>query len=177
MVFDLQGEIIGVGVLRESLLNTKSVDLQSEKYWVEKSAEFTTRPPAQILGDIKRNQNKLTSTLDRLLSISETQAVASAELPPRVQVIAPSQELMQGIQHSVWEIVLQQVEPAGNYNTPTAFQADDIHAKLTDNASVMDVQRTLELFERMGLIVSVTYEGVPYYRLPTERDILTEAGK
>ncbi|MBV6452017.1 MAG: hypothetical protein MHPDNHAH_02766 [Anaerolineales bacterium] len=177
VVFDMQGEIIGVRVLQKSLLDTKSVELQGEKYWVEKSAEFTTRPPAQILGDIKRNQNKLTSSLDRLLSVSEIQQVASAELPPRLQIIAPSQELMQGVQQSIWEIVLTQVEQLENYATPTAFQADDIYSKLSDSGSVIDVQRTLELFERMGLIVSVTYEGVPYYRLLTERDILTEAGK
>jgi hypothetical protein len=177
IVFDVQGEIIGVRILRKSLLDTKNVDLQSEKYWVEKSTEFTTRPPAQILGDIKRNQNKLTSTLDRLLSISEIRQVASAELPPRLQVVAPLQELLQGVQQSIWEIVLTQVEQSANHATPTAFQADDIHSKLSVNASVMDVQRTLELFERMGLIVSVTYEGVPYYRLPNERDFVTEAGK
>jgi hypothetical protein len=168
---------LGYYISRQEILKSKNVELQPEKYWAEKQKVVVTRLTAQILGDIKRNQNKLTSTLDRLLSISETQAVASAELPPRVQVITPSQDLMQGIQQFVWEIVLQQLEPAGDHETPIAFQADDIHSKLGDNASVMDVQRTLELFERMGLIVAVTYESVPYYRLPNERDFVTEAGK
>lgn len=171
---------IGTLITQEKIIEN-NFDLQWSNYKSEYSvtdrSRITLRSAAQILGDIKRNQNKLTSTLDRLLSISETQAAASAELPPRLQAIIPMQELLQGIQQSIWEIVLQQVEPVGNYSTPTAFQADDIHSKLTDNASVMDIQRTLEMFERMGLIVSVTYEGVPYYRLPNERDFVTEVGK
>jgi len=177
IVLDENGEIVGVQVAQKAVLDTKGGELQSERYWVEKRSTAVPRSAAQILGDIKRNQNKLTSTLDRLLSISETQAVANGEFPPHVKVIVPSQDLVQGIQQSVMEIVLKQVEQSGDYETPTPFQADDIHSKLGDNASVMDVQRTLELFERMGLIVSVTYEGVPYYRLPIERDIVTESGK
>jgi len=172
VMFTVHSQILGVYVSRQEILNTKNAELQPEKYWVEKRQDIVTRSAAQILGDIKKNQNQLTSTLDRLLSISEIQPVAGTALPPQLSLIAPSQELLQGIQQGIWEIVQKQTEQAANYLTPKPFQADDIHSELNENISVMDVQRALELFERMGLIVSVSYEGAPYYRLPEERDVI-----
>lgn len=177
VVFDTQGKVVGIKVTNESLLDSKGIEFQSEKYWTKERQSIIMRSAAQILGDIKKNQNQLTITLDRLLSISEVQPIAGTELPPLLHLIKPPIGMLQGVQQSIWKIVQNQAEQVQNYQTPSPFQADDIHEKLNESISVMDVQRTLELFERMGLIVTVSYEGAPYYRLPEERDLVKEVGK
>ncbi len=173
-VFDTQGDLIGLSVTHEAILATKGLELQWEKYWPERRATVEMRPAAQILGDIRRYQNRLTTTLDRLLSIAELQPVSVVELPPQWYRSDPPPGLLRGIQEAIWDHVQTHIEMFGEYQTPTPFQADDIHTALGDDVSVMDVQRTLELFERMGLIVAVTYEGGLYYRLLTERDVVGE---
>ncbi len=177
IMFNLESTVLGVYVSRQEILNTKGAGLQTERHWIEKQEPVIVRSAAQILGDIKRKQNHLTATLDRLLSISEVQAIAGTELPPRSHLVEPPAGILQGLQKSIWEIVQSQTEQAQSYVTPSPFQADDIHEKLDGNISVMDVQRALELFERMGLIVAVSYEGAPYYRLPEERDLFKREEK
>jgi len=170
VLFDANSVIVGVYVNRQEILSSKSVELQSERYWVEKQQAVVIRPTAQILGEIKKKQNRLTGILDQLLSISEIQALAGSELPPRLKMPEYPAENLQGMQKSIWNVVQTQTEQANGYATPKPFQSDDIKAQLTEKVSVKDVQSTLELFERMGLIVAVSYEGVPYFRLPEERD-------
>ena len=55
----------------------------------------------------------------------------------------------------------------GQYDTPRPFRIEDIGEGLP----AADVQRALDLFERMGLVVRVSIEGAPYYRRITERDL------
>jgi hypothetical protein len=171
-MFNLESTVLGVYVNRQEILSTKGTDLLPERYWIKKEEPVVVRSTAQILGDIKRKQTHLATTLDRLLSISEVQTIAGTELPPRLHLIEPPVGMLQGIQRSIWEIIQSETEQLQNYVTPHPFQADDIHEKVNENISVMDVQRTLELFERMGLIVAVSYEGVLYYRLPEGRDLI-----
>lgn len=170
VLFDANSVIVGVYVNRQEILSSKNVELQPERYWVEKQQAVVTRPTAQILGEIKKKQNRLTGILDQLLSISEIQALAGSELPPRLKMPESPAENLQGMQQSIWNVVQTQTEQANGYATPKPFQSDDIKAQLTEKVSVKDVQSTLELFERMGLVVAVSYEGVPYFRLPEERD-------
>jgi hypothetical protein len=166
---DLNGNILGVFVSSSSISANKFL-LQWETYWEKEPVLITTRTSADILGDIKRNQDKLASALDRLLSISEIQALAGSELPSRLKISEYPAENLKGVQQSIWKVVQTQTEQVNGYATPKPFQSDDIKAHLTEKVSVKDVQSTLELFERMGLIVAVSYEGVPYFRLPEERD-------
>lgn len=172
VVFDTNSVIVGVYVNRQEILNSKTAELQSERYWVEKQQAVVTRPTAEILGEIKKKQNRLTGILDQLLSISEIQALAGSELPPRLKMSESPAQNLKGVQQFIWKVVQTQTEQANGYATPKPFQSDDIKAKLTENVSIKDkdIQSTLELFERMGLIVAVSYEGVPYFRLPEERD-------
>lgn len=170
VVFDANSVIVGMYVNRQEILNSKTVELQPERYWVEKQQAVVTRPTAEILGEIKKKQNRLTGILDQLLSISEIQALAGSELPPRLKMSQYPAENLKGVQQSIWKVVQTQIEQVNGFATPKPFQSDDIKAQLTEKVSVKDVQSTLELFERMGLIVAVSYEGVPYFRLPEERD-------
>ena len=170
VVFDANSVIVGVYVNRQEILNSKNVELQPERYWVEKQQAVVMRPTAEILGEIKKKQNRLTDILDGLLSISEIQAVAGSELPPRLKMPEDPPENLKGVQQSIWKIVQTQTEQANGYSTPKPFQSANIKKQMTEKVSVKDIQSTLELFERMGLIVAVSYEGVPYFRLPEERD-------
>lgn len=171
VLFDSVGEVLGICVNRTEILSSKGTELQWEKYWEEKHSTTVRQSPSRILGRIKKNQNKLTLVLDRLLGISEIQPVASTDLPPRVQ-LTESPLNLQGIQQSIWEIVQKQTEEIGNYLTPKYFQINNVHSILNEKISIIDIQRTLDLFERMGMIVSVSLEGTPYYRLPEERDLV-----
>ena len=170
VVFDANSVIVGVYVNRQEILSSKTAELQPERYWAEKQQAVVTRPTAEILGEIKKKQNRLTGILDQLLSISEIQALAGSELPPRLKMSEYPAENLKGVQQSIWKVVQTQIEQVNGYVTPKPFQSDDIKAQLTEKVSVKDVQSTLELFERMGLIVAVSYEGAPYFRLPEERD-------
>jgi hypothetical protein len=170
VLFDANSVIVGVYVNRQEILNSKTAELQPERYWVEKQQAVVTRPTAEILGEIKKKQNRLTSILDQLLSISEIQTLAGSELPPRLKMSEDPAENLKGVQQSIWKVVQTQTEHANGYATPRPFQSDDIKAQLAEKVSVKDIQSALELFERMGLIVAVSYEGVPYFRLPEERD-------
>lgn len=172
VMFTVHSQILGIYVNRQEILNSKNVELQPERYWIEKQQAITTRPTAQILGEIKKKQNSLTGILDQLLSISEIQALAGSELPPRLKMPEYPAENLKGVQQSIWRFVQTHTEQANGYATPKPFQSDDIKEQLTEKVSVKDVQSTLELFERMGLIVAVSYEGVPYFRLPEERDLV-----
>lgn len=170
VVFDTKAVIVGVYVNRQEILSSKNTELLPERYWVEKQQTVVTRPTAQILGEIKKKQNRLTGILDQLLSISEIQALAGSELPPRLKMSEYPVENLQGMQQSIWKVVQTQTEQVNGYATAKPFQSDDINEQLTEKVSVKDIQSTLELFERMGLIVAVSYEGIPYFRLPEERD-------
>lgn len=170
VLFDANTVIVGVYVNRQEILNSKTAELQPERYWAEKQQAVVSRPTAEILGEIKKKQNRLTGILDQLLSISEIQALAGSELPPRLKMSEYPAENLKGVQQSIWKIVQTQTEQVNGYTTPKPFQSDDIKEHLTEKVSVKDIQSTLELFERMGLIVAITYEGIPYFRLPEERD-------
>jgi hypothetical protein len=168
----MQGDVLGISVSYEAILSTKGRELQWENYWVSAPVAAETRPVAQILGDLKKRQNQLSTALDRLLSIAELQPVGVAEMPPRSHLSDPADGVLQGIQGEIWQHLRKQTDPVMDYQTPRPFQADDIQHVIGGAVSVLDVQRTLELFEQMGLIVAVTYEGVLYYRLPTQADYL-----
>ena len=174
ILFTKHSIALGYYISRQEILKSKNTELQPEKYWVKKSQVETTRSTAQILGAIKKNQNSLTGILDQLLSISEIQALAGSELPPRLKMSEYPAENLKGVQQSIWKVVQTRTEQLNGYATPKPFQPDDIKELLTENVSVKDIQSTLELFERMGLIVAVSYEGAPYFRLPEERDWVAE---
>lgn len=71
----------------------------------------------------------------------------------------------------VWKAVQSKVDQNELLLTPLPFQAGEIAKKIGNIYPVADIQRTLELFERMTLIVRISYEGIPFYRLLTKADL------
>ncbi|MEJ5197600.1 MAG: hypothetical protein WHX53_01640, partial [Anaerolineae bacterium] len=76
------------------------------------------------------------------------------------------------LQSELWQRICSQVDPWPDvqnrqYDAPRPFRIEDISGDL----NMADVQRALDLFERMGLIVRISIEGAPYYRRVAEGDL------
>ena len=172
-LLDLQGEVLGVVVPAETILATKARDLQPSSYLPEKRIAIDSRSPAELLAKIKIDHTALNERLIRLMGIAELQPIAHKKIPPKVIKPRTIPGSLRGSQKLIWEAVRKKVEaaPGQKHQTPKPFQADDIEI----NAPTADIQRTLELFERLGLIVRVSYDGVLYYRLLAEGDLVRGA--
>ena len=76
------------------------------------------------------------------------------------------------MQKELWEQILALVEQDQaddpNLNIAQPFQITD----LGQEYPLDDVERALQLFESMGIIVRVSIQGAPYYRIVTDRDIV-----
>jgi len=104
------------------------------------------------------------------MGIAELKGITKDVLPQEVTIINPANDL-QGMQATIWNAIQGQVEAFGSLLTPVPFHAGDIGQAIGDMCSVADIQRNLDLFERMGLIVRVSYEDIPFYRLLTKSDV------
>ena len=121
------------------------------------------------------NSYRLRRTLFLLLTLAALfllKPLAQASLPPTVLLgIAPLGTLNQA-QERVWKRICEQIDlcpgaTGGQFDTPRPFRIEDV----ADGVALADVQRALDLFERMGLVVRVSIEGAPYCRRITERDL------
>lgn len=169
ILVDVQGTILGVSIKAGEIWSSKSRDLQPGTYMPQQQVIQEKKSPAQLMAEIKINQNQLMKRIDHLMGIAEIQSIADSDLPPKVlrRPVPPS---VRGIQKMIWDEIQKKTKDAADYKTPLPFQAVDLVKSANVSVSVADVQRTLELFERMGMIVSVSYQGMQFYRLPVERD-------
>ncbi len=170
-MFDRHGDLLGVAVHTTVILQAKTRDLQSSTYWpIEKSITVGLRSPVEILANIKINQNRLNDGINRLMGIAELQLITGGKLPPILKEIRELPGGLRGTQKLIWQEIEKMIElvPGQDYLTPKPFQADDIQISVP----TADVQLTLDLFERMGMLVQVSYADVPYYRLLAEKDIV-----
>ena len=68
-------------------------------------------------------------------------------------------------------MIQTKVELHQNETTPVPFQLEDLDLPY----ALPDLERTVDLFERMGVVVKVSIKGSPYYRLVSARE--TEKGR
>lgn len=168
---DLGGAPFGV-LVKNTSIATKAYDLQPATYFPPERVERERRSAAQLLGDIKRKHTDMSRRLDYLLGMVELKPIARTRLPPAVLPDLRPIGALNRLQSELWERIIAQVDPwpdAGNrqYDTPRPFRIEDISGDL----NMADAQRALELFERMGLIVRISIEGAPYYRLVVAEDL------
>ncbi|MCS6841142.1 MAG: N-6 DNA methylase [Roseiflexaceae bacterium] len=168
---DLAGVPFGV-LVKDTSIATKAYDLQLATYFPPERVEREGRSAAQLLGDIKRKHTDMSRRLDYLLGMVELKPIARTRLPPAVSPNLRPIGALNRLQSDLWQRITAQVDPwpdAGNrqYDTPRPFRIEDISGDL----NMADVQRALELFERMGLIVRISIEGAPYYRRVVEEDL------
>lgn len=168
---DLAGAPFGVLVRRASIA-ARAYDLQPATYFPPEHIERERRSSAQLLGDIKRKHTEMNRRLDYLLGMVELKPMAQTRLPPAVLPDIGLVGALNRLQSELWQRICSQVDPwpdAGNrqYDAPRPFRIEDISGDL----NMADVQRALDLFERMGLIVRVSIEGAPYYRRVADGDL------
>jgi len=173
VVVDRNGTWFGIQVPIDEI-RQRDLDLQPSIYFPVEVEPRELRSPARLMADIKTKQRELDQHVDYLLGIIEMRPLAGLRLPPTLEEIQPVGTLS-GVQKRVWERIQSRARttagPNGEpYATPQPFQIDEI----SDDLAVADVERALDLFERMGLIVRVNIEGAPYFRLVADRDLVEE---
>jgi len=165
---DNAGNWFGVGITHQFIVEDRKLDLQPTSYFPAEREEEEVREPAEILAEIKTNHRLLEDHINYLLGIVELTPIAQTEIPPAVVVAQPIGPLSP-IQAQIWAAIQQQTEPITDTKlvTATPFRLEDVGQE----ADRIEVENALTLFERMGLIVPISIDGAPYFRLLTSRDV------
>jgi hypothetical protein len=176
------GKVLGILLDREQITESPADDPQ---HYVARSfepREYLVVPepeqpglPAEILADIRRNQASLGQRVDALLGMIAAPPRLDQPLPPAAINLPLMVKYFNPIQTVIWEVVREQCQGASAKH----FQPEEIWAKIqNDGEAPRDltedaVKQQLDLFERMGLIVSAQVKQEPFYRLATPLDDMT----
>ena len=172
--------LLGVAVNADDI-RQQDYDLRPERYVVTPIEAQTLDAPTTLLANIYRNQRQLAKRIDNLFGHLELPPISSQKLPsPIFEAELPLLAKFNAKQQEIWDKVCQKnetviEESADNYQTAAYFTPEDIGAD--DSNGMAEVTRTLDLLERMGLIVPVTIsetqtDDLPFfYRRVTERDL------
>ncbi|MEH2355712.1 HsdM family class I SAM-dependent methyltransferase [Nostoc sp.] len=175
-----QPRLLGVAVAK-SAIHEQAYDLRPEIYIRTETESNTIESPTALLAKIYRNQRQLAQRIDSLFGHLESPPIATQKLPSPIQEeIQPFGNLNQE-QIRIWQKVCEKTEIVNDngindYHTAALFTLEEFSTADTDEAT--DVTRsTIDLLERMGLIVPVTIpdpktnEPLLFYRRVTQRDI------
>jgi len=187
IVVAIDGRLIGTQVSRQALHQT-DYDLRVERYVRAEVLRATARPPGELLVDIRANQQRLNRRIDGLLGRLEAPRVGDGALVAPVWTAPadlPMIELLSREQHTVWNAVASvtlqiQLSPPSPDDQQAIIETPDYFTVETlrqNGLAVPDaeIEKTLDLFEQMGLIVfanlpGATEQRLPVYRLVSERD-------
>jgi type I restriction enzyme M protein len=176
------GRLLGVTMPSERL-RQRSYDLRPDQYVKRPETAQQLESPAILLRNIWQNQRQLSQHIDGLLGRLELPPIANAKLPSPLlteqdKAIEPF-GMLSDAQRDVRKRVLKQVERVKNgktsYVTATLFTPANVEPSGASEASE-DTRATLDLLERMGVIIPVTVadpntgEPMAFYRRVTERD-------
>lgn len=172
VVFTPEGYVLGVAVPSHIIQKTSNLDLQPASYLPQDkgAGAEVLESPAQILANIHQSQASLSSQIMKLLNLAELGGVATEAIPPHITVLHPIGRL-EGIQKAIWDVIQTKIELTRQGTTPLPFQLEDLELPYT----LPEIQLTLDLFERMGLLVKVSIKDAHYYRLISTRE--TDKGK
>jgi len=176
------GRLLGATMPRERL-RQRSYDLRPDQYVKRPETARQVESPAILLGHMWQNQRQLGKRIDGLLGRLELDPIASEKLPSPLltehdKAVDPF-GVFSDEQRDVWKRVLKQVERVKNgktsYVTATLFIPANVEPSGALEASE-NTLATLDLLERMGVIIPVTIadpntrELMMFYRRVTERD-------
>lgn len=176
--------LLGVAV-ESTAIEDQSFELRPERYIGKQEESRVTDSPTQLLARIYRNQRELSGRINSLFGRLELPAIANQQIPSPLEDLKPFGTLSPE-QRVVWEKVREKTElinpeQPDNGLTAVHFIGQDVDS--SDTGEVSDTTRlTLELLERMGLVVLVTIaqptteeadtdEPVALYRRVTKRDL------
>jgi hypothetical protein len=177
------GRLLGVTVAH-AVLGTQSYDLRPEHYVRAPEEAVPSETPALLLAALRRNQREFLQHIDGLLGRLELAPITGQALPSPLltkdgKAIEPF-GLLSEKQKAVWDHVRKKVQKIRDaktpYDTAALFTSEEVN--IGSETEVSEVTRsTLELLERMGVIVPVTIadphtgESTAFYRRVTERDL------
>jgi type I restriction-modification system DNA methylase subunit len=174
--------LLGVTVQRDAI-KAPTYDLRPERYVEKQQESRSTDSPAELLTQIYQNQKKLSQRIESLFGRLELPAIANQQLPSPLADIASlgilsklSQE-----QNAVWERIQAKTEKIDsseedNQKTAVHFTLEELVPE-DANEMLETTRSTLDLLERMGVIVPVTItapstdESIQCYRRVTKRDL------
>lgn len=173
--------LLGVSV-DTSDIREQVYDLRPERYVVTPVESQSLDSPSELLKSIYLNQLQLSKRIDSLFGHLELPPITTQKLPSPVleDEALPLVAALNQEQKDLWDKVCEKTttensDNADNYETAVLFTPRDISQ---DNSEAMaEAIRTLDLMERMGLIVPVTIaegqsdESTFFYRRVTERDL------
>jgi hypothetical protein len=140
--------------------------------------------PASLLASLRRNQREFQEHIDTLLGRLDLAPLADQTLPSPLPIqdgkaVEPFGVLSRE-QQAVWERVRRKAQTLRNgttsYGTAVLFTPEEVNPG-SDTEVSETTRSTLDLLERMGVIVPVTIadpntgEPVAFYRRVTERDL------
>jgi type I restriction enzyme M protein len=176
------GRLLGATMPPEQL-RQRSYDLRPDQYVKRPETARQIESPALFLGNIWQNQRKLGKHIDGLLGRLELPPIASEKLPSPLlteqdKAIEPF-GMFSDAQRDVWKRVPKQVKRVKHgqtsYVTAALFTPANVEPSGASEASE-DTRATLDLLERMGVIIPVTVadpntgELMAFFRRVTERD-------
>ncbi len=165
--------LLGVTVSKEEVVR-QSYELRPSQYIKAPEAPQYSEAPAVLLGRIRKTQRRFIQHIDGLLGRLELTPETELDKPSPVLEIEPFEGLS-AEQEGIWKRVTS--VSANSNDTAGLFTLDDI-VDLDELESAKSVYQTLELLEKMGVIVAVTIVdprtreplSATFYRRITERD-------
>lgn len=172
-------KLFGVAV-QTSTIQEPTYDLRPEQYIKTQEESRSTDSPAVLLTKIYRNQMELAQRIDTLFGRLELPPITSQPLPSPLARIEPFAIPEDSHQMTMWKKIQKKAEEFsseehGTYEIATHFTPAEVTEDNSGQVS-KETQATLDLFERMGIIVPVAIaipnvkDPRPYYRRVTEQD-------
>lgn len=182
-VFLGNGRLLGVQI-ETAVVQKRNYEMQPASYIAQPAEVKVTKSPAALLNDIDSNRERLNLHVSRLrrylgrvrneLKTLPSPVLRSDDGSPIEPIGMLSLE-----QKRVWQSVRKQTAPhpeLEGVEVPVPFQPKDLEGASDSAQRVREITATLELFERMGLLVPIHY-AIPgkdnpstFFRLVSEAD-------
>ncbi|MCB0127518.1 MAG: N-6 DNA methylase, partial [Caldilineaceae bacterium] len=178
------GRLLGICVSKE-LIQNRHYELRPDSYILQPAETAEILPPLDLLNEIQENSQQLQQRVNRLLDYLEP--MRRTEQPLLSPILRnESGTRMQPFgaldtdQIAVWRRIEEQITQPEDPNTPSTakpFQPKELGGIGDADEVSSSTNATIDLLEKMGLIVPVTY-AIPdnnnptaFYRLTTEKDL------
>jgi hypothetical protein len=172
IAFTTDWRVLAVQVSRKELQTTQNYQLQPERYVPTEDERGPLRPLGPLLADIRHNQRKLAARVDGMLGRIEAPPISDGnllvplwdapELAPLLGLLSDEQkQVLEAVQRQIW------VNADQTLKVPQHFVGADLQLELPN--AVM--YQTLDLLERVGLIVRVTLPVDEHERIDEQKRI------
>lgn len=156
--FDKHGTLLGVE-LQEYVRELSA--LRPENYLVTGASVSSGQEALRVLAGIRERQSQALVRLDRLMALLELPI--SSAIDTTAVVEEPPADLA-AEQSALWHAIVSTADDVNERHVTVKVLA------ARTGLSERFVVTNLELFAKLGLIVAVSVDGIPCYRLPTQQE-------